>query len=131
MMSGIQQTTLRIPDVWDAHWFRVFVTENLAKADVRNAIGQGVTITSIGNSVATISADAETAGAVSGHNDDPLAHAEAFAAHVSHPDPHPQYLREAFPVGSLFLTIGNTNPGTLLGYGTWSLRASGLTLTGA
>ncbi len=35
------------------------------------------------------------------------------------------------PVGTVFLTIGNTNPGTLLGYGTWALRASGLTLVGA
>jgi hypothetical protein len=90
-MSGIQQTPLRIPDAWSASWFRTFVTEVIAKADIRNAIGQGVTITSNGNSVATISADAETAGAVSAHNVDPLAHADAFAAHRAESDPHPQY----------------------------------------
>jgi hypothetical protein len=90
-MSGIQQTPLRIPDAWSASWFRTFVTEVIAKADIRNAIGQGVTITSDGNSVATISADAETAGAVTSHNVDPLAHADAFAAHRAESDPHPQY----------------------------------------
>lgn len=95
MMSGIQQTTLRIPDRWDAAWFRTFIAENLSKADIRNAIGLGVTITSIGNSVATISTDAETAGAIHGHNEDPLAHSEGFAAHVSQPNPHPQYVRVA------------------------------------
>lgn len=94
-MSGIQKTPLRIPDVWDAAWFRTFVAEVIAKADVRNAIGYGVTITSDGNSVATISADAETAGAISGHNLDPLSHAQAFAAHRSEADPHPQYLLRA------------------------------------
>ena len=92
-MSGIQQTTLFIPDRWDPAWFRTWVVQNLAKADVRNAIGYGVTITADGNSVATISADAETAGAISGHNLDPLAHAEAFAAHSSQVDPHPMYAR--------------------------------------
>ena len=92
-MAGLQQTTIFVPDKWDASWFRVFVVEMLAKADVRNAIGQGVTITSIGNSVATISADAETTGAISGHNLDPFAHAEAFAAHSSQVDPHPMYAR--------------------------------------
>ena len=91
-MSGIQKTPLRIPDQWSASWFRVFVSEVMAKADVRNAIGYGVTISSDGNSVATISADAETAGAITGHNLDPLAHAQAFNAHRSEADPHPQYL---------------------------------------
>lgn len=89
-MSGIQSTPLRIPDVWDAAWFRTFVAEVMAKADVRNAIGQGVTITSNGNSVATISADSETAGAVSGHNADPLAHQAMLSAHRAEGDPHPR-----------------------------------------
>lgn len=35
------------------------------------------------------------------------------------------------PVGSIFFTADNTNPGTLLGYGTWELRASGQALIGA
>ncbi len=94
-MSGIQKTPLRIPDVWDAAWFRLFVSEVMAKADVRNAIGYGLTITSDGNSVATISADAETTGAITGHNLDPLAHAQAFNAHRAESDPHPQYLKVA------------------------------------
>ena len=91
-MSGIQKTPLRVPDQWDASWFRTFVSEVLAKADVRNAIGYGLTITSDGNSVATISADAETTGAITGHNLDPLSHTQAFNAHRAEADPHPQYL---------------------------------------
>lgn len=90
-MSGLQSIPLRIPDAWDPVWFRTILLEVIAKADVRNAIGVGVTITSEGNSVATISADAETAGAITAHNADPFAHAEAFAAHKAEADPHPQY----------------------------------------
>lgn len=90
-MPGLQKTPLFVPDRWSAPWFRTFVVEVIAKADVRNAIGQGITITSDGNSVATLSADAETTGAISGHNLDPLAHVEAFNAHVSQPNPHPVY----------------------------------------
>lgn len=89
---GIEKTTLRIPDQWSAQWFREFVARHVAKADVRNAIGYGVTITSDGDSVATISADAETAGAISGHNADPFAHAAVLDAHRAEADPHPQYL---------------------------------------
>lgn len=91
MMAGIQKTTLRIPDEWSATWFRQFVAENMARADVRNAIGYGITISSDGNSVATLSTDAESAGAILGHNLDPTAHGAAFEAHVSQPDPHPIY----------------------------------------
>jgi hypothetical protein len=94
-LSGIQKTPLRIPDQWDASWFRVFVSEVMAKADVRNAIGYGLTIESDGNSVATLRADAETAGAITGHNLDPLSHVQAFSAHRAESDPHPQYLKIA------------------------------------
>lgn len=37
---------------------------------------------------------------------------------------------EAFPVGSVFLAVVSTNPGTLLGYGTWSAFAAGRVLVG-
>lgn len=37
---------------------------------------------------------------------------------------------EAFPVGSVFIAVVNTNPATLLGYGTWSQIAGGRVLIG-
>lgn len=37
---------------------------------------------------------------------------------------------EAFPVGSVFLSVVSTNPGTLLGYGTWTSIAAGRVLVG-
>jgi hypothetical protein len=37
---------------------------------------------------------------------------------------------EAFPVGSVFLSVVSTDPGTLLGYGTWSQIAGGRVLIG-
>jgi hypothetical protein len=37
---------------------------------------------------------------------------------------------EAFPVGSVFITVVVTNPATLLGYGTWVAFGSGRVLVG-
>lgn len=37
---------------------------------------------------------------------------------------------EAFPVGSVFIGVVNTNPETLLGYGTWSAFGAGKMLVG-
>lgn len=37
---------------------------------------------------------------------------------------------EAFPVGSVFIAVVSTNPGTLLGYGTWSAIGAGRVLVG-
>lgn len=86
---AIQNQPLRIPEVWDAAWWRTYTAEVLAKADVRNAIGEGVTITSDGNSFATITVDASAS--IGPHNLDPLAHVDAFTAHKAESDPHDQY----------------------------------------
>jgi microcystin-dependent protein len=45
-------------------------------------------------------------------------------------DPGQSVGGEAFPVGSVFIAVVNTNPGTLLGYGTWSSFAAGRVLVG-
>jgi hypothetical protein len=37
---------------------------------------------------------------------------------------------EAFPVGSVFIAVVSTDPGTLLGYGTWSAFGAGKVLIG-
>lgn len=37
---------------------------------------------------------------------------------------------QAFPVGSVFIAVVSTNPGTLLGYGTWSAFGAGRVLIG-
>lgn len=37
---------------------------------------------------------------------------------------------EAFPVGSVFISVVSTNPATLLGYGTWAAFGAGKVLVG-
>lgn len=56
----------------------------------------------------------------------------AIAAHEAAANPHPQYASggQAFPVGSVFLSVVSTNPATLLGYGTWQAFGAGRMLVG-
>lgn len=49
---------------------------------------------------------------------------------TSHTHPSSGGGGEAFPVGSVFLAVVSTNPGTLLGYGTWQAFAAGRMLVG-
>lgn len=72
-MSGIQDIPLAYPGIITGEWFRRFVTEYLSKADIRNATGNGLTITSNGNGYATLDATAD------------------ITAHEAALNPHPQY----------------------------------------
>ena len=40
-------------------------------------------------------------------------------------------INRIYPVGSIYITVSNTNPATLLGLGTWNLVSSGRVLQGA
>lgn len=78
--------------------------------------------------------------AASGHNHDVAYSAAAhdhdgdYAAPHAHPYAADDHTHpggsEAFPVGSVFIAVVSTNPGTLLGYGTWSAFAAGRMLVG-
>lgn len=94
-MAGLEQTPLRIPDTWSATWFRQFVVEVLAKADARNAVGVGLAVTSDGNSVATLSAQAGIDASVATHNGDPFAHGNLMAAHAADEQAHALLFRQA------------------------------------
>ena len=120
-MSGIEKTPLRIPDAWFASWFRTFVVEYMAKADVRNAIGVGIEITSVGNSVATLTVSgAAGSAAIEQHNNDPMANQNAFALHNSDANANmAAFNAHAWPVHCVYITKSVDNPATLLGYGTW------------
>jgi hypothetical protein len=122
--TGIEKTVLRIPDVWSASWFRTWVVNYLSKADVRNAIGIGIDISSDGNSVATLSSEGSTSELLQQHDEDPFAHRAAFGAHKAETDPHPQYSMQTqalrWPLQSVFVTRSTANPAALLGYGTWT-----------
>lgn len=82
-MAGLEKTPLRIPDVWSATWFRTFVVEVLAKADARNAVGDGVEVTSTGNSVATLSTKTGVDTSIASHDANPGAHVNLLAAHAA------------------------------------------------
>ncbi len=60
-MAGIQNIPLRIPREWSPEWFDTFVREVLSKLDTRNSVGVGVTVTSDGNSVATLASEVDQA----------------------------------------------------------------------
>lgn len=61
-MSGVEKYPIRVPPEWERAlpgftvWFQRFVRDVLSKADIRNAIGDGVTITGSPVTVATLSA---------------------------------------------------------------------------
>ena len=57
-MSGLEKINLRIPKQWDPEWFRRFIIDVLAKADARNAVGAGITVSGNADEVATLTADA-------------------------------------------------------------------------
>lgn len=40
------------------------------------------------------------------------------------------HIHEAFPIGSIYISVSSTNPATTLGYGTWTAFATGRVLVG-
>ena len=89
-MSGIQNVPLRIPAQWSPEWFETFVREVLSKIDTRNALGVGVSVTSDGNSVATL--DVSTAIST------------AIDAHEAATDPHPDIIDDLTAATAVALT---------------------------
>jgi hypothetical protein len=66
-VSGIEKIPLMIPEEWSASWYRRHVAEVLSKLDTRNSIGDGILVTSDGNSVATLSATDAIEQAINAH----------------------------------------------------------------
>jgi hypothetical protein len=66
-VSGIEKIPLMIPEEWSAAWYRQHVAEVLSKLDTRNSIGNGILVTSDGNSVATLSATDAIEQAINAH----------------------------------------------------------------
>ena len=80
-MPGIEKVPLIVPEQWSAEWFRTFVREVLSKLDTRNSIGDGIVVSSDGNSVATLNATLAINAAVTAHDGLVTAHGPAIAAH--------------------------------------------------
>jgi hypothetical protein len=100
---GIERLQFVVPEKWDANWFRsVFVAQILSKLDTRNAVGSGVSISSDGNSVATITTALTDADIPSTIARDTEVTA-AIAAHVADADPHSIYLQDAPNDGSEYV----------------------------
>lgn len=73
-------------------WMELIVREVLSKADIRNAIGQGITISADGNVVATLDAASAISAAFVTHNADATANTAAIDAHEGATDPHPDII---------------------------------------
>lgn len=105
-------------------YIELLVRDVLSKADVRNAIGQGITISADGNVVATLDAT----GAID----------DAILDHVAAANPHPTYLTQA--EGDALYESDLGNPGvnghvltsTIAGVRSWAAAgaASHNTLSG-
>lgn len=104
-MSGVEKIPLRIPSKWDPEWFAAFVRDVLSKMDTRNATGVGVSISSDGNSVATIDVTATIDDAIDAHDAEAAAHATQIAlavtTHDADPDAHEEQIEAALDVHRL------------------------------
>ena len=76
-------------------YLELLVREVLSKADVRRSIGNGVTITATGDTVATLDVMTAINSAVDTHDADATVHTAAFDAHKAEANPHPTYLTQA------------------------------------
>jgi hypothetical protein len=86
-VSGIEKIPLVIPEEWSAAWYRQHVAEVLSKLDTRNSIGNGILVSSDGNSVATLSATD--------------AIEQAINAHKAETDPHEDIIDDLSAVSSV------------------------------
>ena len=60
--NGFDKINIRIPEVWNAEWYRVHFRDVLSKGDVRSARGVGVSITGRSDEPATLTAAVDLAG---------------------------------------------------------------------